>query len=117
MTIDRKHTNARMSQIVVDAGLVYLAGQVSVPDAGETVAEQTADILARIDTYLAEAGSDKSRLLTATIWLSDVATFAEFNSVWDKWVPEGTAPARACVETRFPIPHAKVEIMVTARQL
>jgi enamine deaminase RidA (YjgF/YER057c/UK114 family) len=117
MSITRKHTNARMSQIVVDGGIVYLAGQVSIPEAGDSVAAQTTDILARIEAYLVESGSDKSQLLTATIWLSDVSTFAEVNAVWDKWVPEGTAPARACVETRFPMAHVKVEVMVTARQV
>ena len=93
MSIERKHTNARMSHIVVDGGTVYLAGQVAREGSGDTVADQTRDILARIDELLAEAGSDRTRLLTTTIWLKDIATFDEMNSVWDKWVPEGRAPA------------------------
>ena len=117
MSIQRKQTSARMSQIVVDAGIVYLAGQVARPGRGETVAEQTADVLARIDELMSEAGADKSRLLTATIWLHDIGTFDEMNAVWDAWLPPGCAPARACVETKFPMSHAKVEIQVAARQL
>jgi enamine deaminase RidA (YjgF/YER057c/UK114 family) len=103
-----------MSQIVLDAGLVYLAGLVA--RSGETVAEQTSDVLARIDELLAEAGTDKSRLLTATIWLRDIGTFEEMNRVWDAWVPEGCAPARACIETRFPLDSIRIEVQVLARQ-
>lgn len=114
MTIQRKHTNARMSQIVTDNGVVYLAGQVASPETENSVTAQTAAILSTIDALLAEAGSSKNQLLTATIWLSDASTFAEFNAVWDAWVPEGAAPARACVGATFPFPHVKVEIMVTA---
>lgn len=114
MSIQRKQTNTRMSHIVIDGGIVYLAGQVA--RTGEGVAEQTADVLARIDELLTEAGADKSRLLTATIWLRDIGTFDEMNSVWDEWVPDGCAPARACVETKFPADHVKVEIQVSARQ-
>jgi enamine deaminase RidA (YjgF/YER057c/UK114 family) len=115
MSIERKHTNARMSHIVVDGGTVYLAGQVAREGSGTTVADQTRDILARIDELLAEAGSDRSRLLTTTIWLKDISTFDEMNSVWDKWVPEGQAPARACIEAKFPFERVLVEIMVSAK--
>lgn len=114
MSIQRLQTNARMSHIVINFGTVYLAGQVA--RTGETVAEQTADVLSLIDALLAEAGSDKTRLLTATIWLRDIGTFDEMNRVWDAWVPDGCAPARACVEAKFPKDHVKVEIQVSARQ-
>lgn len=114
MTIQRSHTNQRMSQIVKHGGLVYLAGQVASGAPGKSVAEQTRDILARIDGLLAEAGSDKSKILSATIWLTDIATFNEMNGVWDAWVAEGHAPARACVEAKLAAPEYTVEIMVTA---
>ena len=117
MSIERKHVNARMSHIVSDSGHVYLAGQVAREGSGDSVADQTRDILARIDELLAEANSDRSRLLTATIWLKDISTFDEMNSVWDAWVPEGQAPARACIETKFPFERVKVEIQVAAKQL
>lgn len=114
MTIERSHTNRRMSQIVKHGGLVYLAGQVASGAPGASVAEQTRDILQRIDALLQEAGTDKSRILTATIWLADISTFDEMNSVWDVWVSAGNAPARACVEARLAAPRYTVEIRVTA---
>ena len=89
MTIERKHVGKRMSQIVIHGDTVYLAGQVAEGKPGASVAEQTHDILERIDGYLAEAGSDKSKLLRATIWLANMADYAEMNSVWDDWLPEG----------------------------
>jgi enamine deaminase RidA (YjgF/YER057c/UK114 family) len=116
MSIERKHVNARMSHVVRDDSYVFLAGQVARTGSGDSVADQTRDILARIDELLSEGGSDKSRLLTATIWLKDILTFDEMNAVWDAWVPEGQAPARACVETKFPFEQVKVEIQVTARR-
>lgn len=114
MTIERVHTNQRMSQIIKHGGLVYLAGQVASGAPGASVREQTRDILARIDGLLAEAGTDKSRVLTATIWLTDIGTFDEMNAVWDAWLPERCAPARACVEARLAASHYTVEVMVTA---
>ncbi|GBD43922.1 2-iminobutanoate/2-iminopropanoate deaminase [bacterium HR40] len=112
--IARFHTNRRMSQIVIGNGLVFLAGQVAQGAPGASVAEQTRDILARIDALLAEAGSDRSKILQATIWLADISTFDEMNAVWDAWVPEGHAPARACVEARLARPEYRVEIAVVA---
>jgi enamine deaminase RidA (YjgF/YER057c/UK114 family) len=103
-----------MSQIVVHGGLVYLAGQVASGAPGASVTDQTRDILDRIDRYLAEAGTDKTKLLTASIWLTDIATFDEMNAVWDAWVAPGATPARACVEARLASPQYTVEIMVTA---
>lgn len=111
MDIQRFESNARMSQAVVYGGLVYLAGQVG---AGETVAEQTTNVLASIDRLLAAAGSDRSRILTATIWLTDMATFGEMNGVWEQWVLPGSTPARATVEARLAAPAYLVEISVTA---
>ncbi|MEK9671393.1 MAG: RidA family protein [Rhodospirillaceae bacterium] len=111
MTIERKHSNARMSQVVATDTTVYLAGQVAK---GASVAEQTTAILAAIDGYLAEMGSDKSKVLQVTIWLTDMSTFAEMNQVYDAWVHPEHKPARACVESKLAAPEYKVEIMVTA---
>ena len=101
-----------MSQAVVHGGVVYLAGQVGAPGTG--TAEQTRAVLAQIDRLLAEAGSDKSRILTVTIWLADIADFAEMNGVWDAWVDPANPPARATGECRLAAPEYKVEIIVTA---
>ena len=114
MSIMRKHSGPRMSQVVVHGDTVYLAGQVAQEAPGASVAEQTRDILQRIDQYLAEAGSDKSKALAATIWLTDMDTFAEMNEVWDAWIDPENPPARACVEARLAAPQFTVEIMVTA---
>jgi enamine deaminase RidA (YjgF/YER057c/UK114 family) len=103
-----------MSQLVVSGGTAYLAGQVAQRARGASVAEQTRDILARIDELLAEAGTDKSKLLTANVWLGDIGTFDEMNGVWDGWVASGNPPARACVEAKLADPAYTVEIMVTA---
>jgi len=114
MTIKRIDVGPRMSQAVIHNGVVYLAGQVAQNSKGGTVREQTSDILERIDALLAQAGTDKSKLLTANIWLSDMATFSEMNSVWDAWVAEQCTPARATVEARLASPEFTVEIMVAA---
>jgi enamine deaminase RidA (YjgF/YER057c/UK114 family) len=114
MTIKRIKTGPRMSQAVIHNKTVYLAGQVA---AGATVAIQTREILAAIDALLAEAGTDKSRLLSATIWLTDMATFAEMNSVWQSWVVQGEAPARATVmSAHLASAEFKIEIAVVAAQ-
>lgn len=111
--IKRLQTNARMSQVVIANGVVYLAGQV--PDtANVSVTAQTQEILSRIDVLLESAGVDRTRLLSANIWLSDPEYFAEFNAVWDAWVPEGHAPTRACVQALLMKPGCDVEIAVTA---
>ncbi|MBD9526890.1 MULTISPECIES: RidA family protein [Paracoccus] len=112
--IKRIETGARMSQAVVHNGIVYLAGQVGKP--GESVTDQTKEVLAQIDRLLAECGSDKTRILTAQIWLADMANFAEMNAVWDAWVPAGNAPARATGESALATPDYKVEIIVVAAQ-
>lgn len=109
--IERLHTAVRMSKIVKHNGVAYLCGQVGD---GDTVAEQTADCLARVDALLEEAGSSRQHILQAIIWLADMADFAEMNAVWDAWVPEGHAPARACGEARLARDALRVEIIVTA---
>lgn len=114
MSIQRLHTGERMSQAVVHGNTVYLAGQVAQNAAGQSVSEQTRDILETIDRLLAEAGTDKSRLLSANIWLSDISTFNDMNQVWDGWVSPGNTPARACVESGLAAPQYTVEIMVVA---
>ena len=114
MSIERIKSGPRMSAAVVHGETVYLAGQVADATAGGSVSEQTAEILGIIDGLLAEAGTDKSKLLSATIYLTDMATFAEMNAVWDGWVVAGATPARATVEARLAAPKYKVEIMVTA---
>ena len=114
MSIKRIDVGERMSQAVVHGDTVYTAGQVAQNAAGGTVAEQTQDILDAIDALLAKAGTDKSKLLTANIWLSDIGTFDEMNAVWDAWVSPGNTPCRACVESKLANPKFTVEIMVTA---
>jgi enamine deaminase RidA (YjgF/YER057c/UK114 family) len=111
MTIRRIEAGPRMSQAVIHGNTVYLAGQVGD---GDTVAAQTASCLAEVDRLLAAAGSDKSKILQAIIWLDDMANFAEMNSVWDKWVDGPNAPARATGEAKLAAPKYKVEIIVTA---
>ncbi len=111
--INRYATGPRMSQAVKANGFVFTAGQVAAAPA-PSVAAQTSQILAQIDTLLAEAGSDKTRIVSASIWLADIAGFAEMNSEWDKWVPAGHAPARATVEAKLATPDYLVEIAVIA---
>jgi enamine deaminase RidA (YjgF/YER057c/UK114 family) len=113
MSIERKKVGPRLSQAVVHGDTVYLAGIVAdhpIPDA----AAQTGQILDQIDKLLAECGTDKSKLLMATIWLADVRYYDEMNSVWDKWVAAGNTPARACVEAKLAQPKYLVEIRVVA---
>jgi enamine deaminase RidA (YjgF/YER057c/UK114 family) len=114
MTIQRFDTGPRMSQAVVHGNTVYLAGVVASKAAGESVTKQTQEVLSIIDGHLAKAGSDKSKLLTATIYLTDMKNFAEMNAVWDGWISAGNTPARATVETKLAAPQYNVEIMVTA---
>lgn len=101
-----------MSQAVIHGDTVYLAGQVGAP--GKSVTEQTQVVLAQIDALLAETGSAKSRVLSATIWLADMADFAEMNAVWDAWIGGQDAPARATGEAKLATPDYKVEIIIVA---
>jgi enamine deaminase RidA (YjgF/YER057c/UK114 family) len=114
MTIQRIKPGPRMSGAVVHGNTVYLAGQVANATAGKSVAEQTQEILSIIDGLLAEAGTDKTKLLMANIWLTDMSTFQEMNGVWDAWVAQGNTPARATVEAKLAAPQYKVEIAVIA---
>ncbi|TVR09828.1 MAG: RidA family protein [Salinarimonadaceae bacterium] len=114
MSIQRIDPGPRMSMAVVHGDTVYTAGQVANENAGGSVAAQTKEILAKIDNLLAKAGTDKTKLLSASIWLTDVATFQEMNGVWDAWVAPGCAPARATVEAKLASPQYKVEIAVIA---
>lgn len=110
--IERHHTSQRMSKIVKHNGTAYLCGQVGT--AGDSVADQTRECLRRIEALLDEAGSSTEQMLQVVIWLADMADFAEMNAVWDAWIPEGHAPARACGEAKLARPELKVEMIVTA---
>lgn len=110
--ITRLHVGDRMSQAVSYNGTIWLAGQVG--KAGDSVADQTRTILSQIDSLLAECGSDKTKILQATIWLASMDDFPEMNGVWDAWVPKGHTPARACGEAKLATPDYTVEILITA---
>jgi len=112
--IKRIEPGPRMSKAVVHGNTVYVAGQVALNAAGGSVTEQTKDILSIIDGILQSAGTDKTKLLSASIWLTDIGTFSEMNAVWDTWVAPGCAPARATVESRLAAPEYTVEIAVIA---
>ena len=114
MSIERIDVGPRMSAAVVHGDTVYLAGQVAKNAAGKSVAEQTREILEIIDGLLARAGTGKSLLLSTTIYLADIKTFAEMNSVWDAWVAQGATPARATVEAKLAAPQYTVEIACIA---
>ncbi len=114
MSIQRIGCGPRMSDAVVHGNTVYLAGHVADAAKGRSVTEQTKDVLAQIDETLAEAGTDKTKILSATIYLSDIKTFAEMNAVWDGWVSQGNTPARATVEAKLAHPDYTVEIVVVA---
>ena len=114
MSIQRIDVGDRMSQAVIFGGIVYTAGQVAMTKGGTSYGEQTQEILDQIDALLAKAGTDKSKLIRATIWITDMARFNEMNEVWDAWVSPGNTPARACVESKLALPQFDVEIMVEA---
>lgn len=114
MTIQRIEPGPRMSEAVIHGNKIYLSGLVADTTGGQSVAAQTKDILAQIDAVLAQAGSDKSKLLKVNIWLTDITTITEMNAVWDKWVAPGHTPVRATVEAKLASPDWAVEIMVEA---
>jgi enamine deaminase RidA (YjgF/YER057c/UK114 family) len=114
MSIRRIEPGLRMSKAVVHGNTVYLAGQVADKSKGASVADQTREIVSIIDGLLSAAGTDKTKMLSVNIWLADISTFAEMNSVWDTWVPQGNTPARATVEAKLAGPEYKVEIAVIA---
>jgi len=113
MSINRHHIDQRMSQIVTHGDTVYLAGQVA-NDFDVSITIQTEQVLQIIDALLGEVGSDKSKILSAQIWLASIGHFAEMNQVWDAWIPDGCAPARACIEARLASPDWLVEIGIVA---
>lgn len=115
MSIERLHPGPRMSQVVIHNKTIYLAGQVASVARGQDVAAQTKEILSTIDKLLREAGSSKDRLLSATIWLTDMAAFADMNKIWDGWVNPQASPARATVvSAQLASPDYKIEIAVIA---
>ena len=111
--IKRLQPAARYSEASIHAGTVYLAGQVAA-GGGTTIEAQTAEVLASIDALLAQAGSSKSRILMAQIYLANMADYAGLNTVWDRWVDPASTPSRATVEARLAKPEWKVEIVVIA---
>ena len=113
--IKRIQSSARYSECTVHNGNVYLAGQVA-GDATQDIVGQTQQVLSAIDQLLAAAGSDKTRVLRAQVFLADIADFAGMNAVWDTWVAKGSTPARATVEAKLARPEWKVEIVITAAQ-
>ena len=114
MSIQRIGIGKRMSAAVVHGDTIYLAGQVADQTAGKSVTEQTQEVLAIIDGLLNEAGSDKTKILSATIYLPDIKTFAEMNFAWDAWVPQGHTPARATVQAALAASQYLVEISIIA---
>ncbi|WP_318490689.1 RidA family protein [Photobacterium leiognathi] len=113
--IERLETGARMSRIVKHNGTIYLCGQVCA-DATKGITEQTQTMLDKVEALLLQAGSDKEHMLSATIYIKDMSMFAEMNAVWDNWVPQGHAPARACVEASMARDSLLVEISVVAAE-
>ncbi|CUB03458.1 RidA family protein [Marinomonas fungiae] len=113
--IERLEVGQRMSRIVKSNGMVFLCGQVAA-DANTDITEQTQTMLAKVDALLDQAGSSREHMLSATIYLRDMKDFAAMNAVWDAWVPEGCAPARACVEARLARQELLVEISVVAAE-
>jgi len=116
MSITRLETKPRMSRIVKHNGVIYLCGQVC-KDANQGIKEQTSSMLDKVDELLEQAGSDKKHILSATIYIKDMKDFSQMNEVWDSWVPEGYAPARACVEAAMARDVLLVEISVVAAEI
>jgi enamine deaminase RidA (YjgF/YER057c/UK114 family) len=113
--IERHDTKQRMSRIVNHNGTIYLCGQVC-KDATQGITEQTVTMLEKVEDLLLQAGSDKEHILSATIYIKEMSQFSEMNAVWDNWVPEGHAPARACVEASMARESLLVEISVIAAE-
>jgi enamine deaminase RidA (YjgF/YER057c/UK114 family) len=115
MNIDRRHVGKRMSALVIHgaSGTVYLSGQVA-DDPSADISGQARQVLAQIDALLAEARTDKSKLLSATIYLPDIGDFAAMNAVWEQWVVPGQTPARATVEAKLAAPQYRIEISIVA---
>ncbi|MDK2126125.1 RidA family protein [Parachitinimonas caeni] len=114
MSIQRYHVGPRLCEIVVHNNTVYLAGQVAEETLNQGAKQQTEEVLEMIDRLLGEVGSDKTRILTAQIWLADMADYDAMNEAWSAWVPQGHTPARATVESKLAMPEYKVEIKIVA---
>jgi enamine deaminase RidA (YjgF/YER057c/UK114 family) len=112
--IKRIGVAARYSDLVIHGSTAYFSGYVPEKSLGQSVTEQTRDVLAQIEQSLTEIGSDKTKLLQATIWLTDMTSYDEMNAVWDAWVASGHTPARACVQARLADPDYALEIQVIA---
>ena len=112
-TITRVGTTERMSKIVIHGDTVYLCGQVA-DNSDAAIGPQTENMLAKVDALLEQAGSGREHILSATVYLRDLKDFAGMNAIWDQWVPQGHAPARACVEARLARPDLLVEVSITA---
>ena len=110
MSIFRQHVGSRLSRIVIHNDTVYLTGCIAERTKGKSVREQTREILGMIERLLAEAGSDKTKILSTSIYLSDIATYTEMNAEWDAWIPEGHTPARATCQARLPISATSIMI-------
>lgn len=115
MSIQRFHVGKRLSEMAIHNNTIYLAGQVA-DDPSQDITDQTQQVLASIDRLLAEAGSDKTKILSTTIYVTDMAEFPAMNVVWDAWVPQGHTPPRATVEAKLARPAFKIEIQVIAAQ-
>ena len=111
--IERIGTNKRMSQIVKNSNTIYLSGQVGNKDTKD-LKKQTSEVLEKVENLLKDAGTDKSKILSATIYLTDINFFEDMNEVWDNWLPQNCAPARATVEAKLALPELLVEICVIA---
>ena len=114
MSITRLHVGPRLSQVVIHGDTVYLTGCIAEQTKGKSVREQTQEILATIDRALAGAGSDKTKILTANVYLADIATYTQMNAAWDAWTPEGHTPARATFEAKLPLSGTSVMIVCVA---
>ena len=114
MSVTRLHVGSRLSQAVIHGDTVYLTGCIAEQTKGKSVREQTREILAMIDRLLAEAGSHKTKILSASIYLSEISTYTEMNAEWDAWVPEGETPVRATFQAKLPISATSVMIVCVA---
>jgi enamine deaminase RidA (YjgF/YER057c/UK114 family) len=115
MEIKRLHVGKRLSEVAIHNGTVYLAGQIAA-DTSQDIVGQTREVLGHVDRLLAEAGSDKSRILSTQIYITDMANFPAMNTVWEAWVVPGQTPPRATVEAKLADPAGLVEIVVVAAQ-
>ena len=115
MEIKRLHVGKRLSEVAIHNGTIYLAGQIA-EDTTQGIVGQTREVLGHVDRLLAEAGSDKTCILSCQIYIADMKDFAGMNEVWDDWVPAGHTPPRATVESRLANPACLVEIVIVAAE-